>query len=300
LHGRSYKGILILIRRDNSQVAQFKANSNQNSILFVKAIMNNNLIRIIIIFVAAFLCPNFSFAIQIDKLEIGGHDAANLDYIEIHQEDLVEVKKQVWETASKFSIAVEGNLFPSTDTSKVQYSIDGGMGFRRAKGENPFYFTFAPLDGNTYPVIIKFFNKLEEVIFTKEINVKYTALDWTELFKDKVEKIRLAYVDKELNTFISFFDDGEYSDFFQFKDDIKSTFDDNSKLSLSITVKSVEVKEDTAIVVLDWHRTFEDDSYQSGSNQTINFKEKDGVWKITSVSDDAIFIVGTGKLTVIY
>lgn len=263
--------------------------------------MNKNLVRIIIFFVLLSLYSNYSFAVEIDKLEIGGYDVADLDYIEIHQEDLVEVKKQVWEKASKFSVAIKGSLFPSTGISKVHYSIDGGAtGFRRAKGEDPFYFTFVPLDGTTYPVIIKFFNKREEVYFTKEIEVKYDAIDWQEFFKNKIEEIRSVYVDKDFNSFISFFDAGEYQDLSKFKNNLESTFNDNSKLSFSVTFKSVEVKSDTATVTIDWYKTFEDDSYQSGSDQTINFKKRDNTWKIASLSDDAIFIVGTGKLMVIY
>lgn len=264
--------------------------------------MNKSIIKLIIIFAVLFSYPHSSFAVKMDKLKVCGYDATNLDFIEVHEEDLVEVKKKVWETSSNFSISVEGSIFPASGVSKVQYSLRGGLsGFLRAQGEDPFYFTFAPLDGTTYTVMIRFFNKQEEIIFTREIKIKYSKIDWNIFFKEKIEEVRRAYLEGELDEFIAFFDDEEFPFFPQFKKDVKSTFDDNSRIRLSLTVKSVEVSSDTAVVDIDWHKTFEDDSSQSGEDDSISFQERrDGTWRVASVSDNVMFIIGTGTINFKY
>lgn len=247
-----------------------------------------------------FVCPDFSFALQLDKLTVAGHDVTNLDYIEVHKEDLIRVKKKVWEEASKWSIAVEGSLYPSSDVSKVHYSLNGGMGFFRAQGEDPFYFTFVPVEGATFPVVIKFYNKREEVIFTRKIDVKYTAIDWLEFFKDEIEAMRRAYENRALKEFISYFYENEFPDLSQLQEDLAKTFDENDEIKLSITVKSLDMSLDGAVVEVNWRKTFEDDSFQESQNSNINFKEKKGVWRIVSISDESMFIIGSGKLHIIY
>ncbi|MFC1709108.1 hypothetical protein ACFL2J_03490 [Candidatus Omnitrophota bacterium] len=259
-----------------------------------------NLLKIIIIFVFVFYYPPVSFARKLDKFTVGGHDAVDLSFIEVHEEDLIEVKKKIWEELSNRSVAVEGRIFPSTGISKVRYSLNGGIGYIRAEGEDPFYFTFVPLDGTTYPVVIKCFDRREEVVFTKKINIKFFAIDWDKFFKDKVEEVRRTYEDGEVNTLMNFINELEYPYRDKFEQNLSRTFEENDLIMLSITVNSVELSSDKASIDVDWRKTFADDSYQEGESTILKFVEGEKGWEIVSISDEEIFVVGSGTLFFVY
>ncbi|MFC1646103.1 hypothetical protein ACFL2Y_02885 [Candidatus Omnitrophota bacterium] len=236
-----------------------------------------------------------------NKLDICGYDAANLDHIKIHKEDLVKVRRMPWEpVGEKLSILMTGSMFPAGGISKVTVSLNGGRNHWRALGEDPFTFSFVPLDGNVYPVVINFYDRRENVIFAKKIEIEYSSVIWDEFFNDKIEAIRRDYINKNMFEFTLFFDDSEYPSFAEFVDDIQSTLDDYSNIRLSMTVKSVTVEGDKATVVLDWHKTFEDDYSQEGTDSVIGFKKRKGAWKIFSVSDDTMFVIGAGRVNVTY
>jgi hypothetical protein len=260
----------------------------------------NTLLKIIIISFFVFSVPGLASAREMDKLKVGTRDAAKLDYVEVHDEDLIEVKKKVWEQASTRSIPVEGSLFPSSGVGKVQYSLNGGMAYFKAQEVDPFYFTFVPFEGTTYPIVIRFFDRFEEVVFIKKIDVKFTAIDWNIFFRDLIEEIRRAYVDGDINTFMSYIDEDEYPFREQFKRDIEKTFAENGFVNLSITVNKVELSSDKCSVDIDWGKTFEDDSVQSGGGTAINFIKRRNGWKIVAISDEEAFVVGSGAVYFFY
>lgn len=263
--------------------------------------MNKSNIKIIAAFILVFICPCSSFAaIQLEKLKVAGYDVMDLDYIEVHEEDLIEVEKKVWELENSFCISIEGSVFPSMDVNKVYVSLNGGMGFWKAEGKEPFYFTFVPFDGATYPILIRFHDSEGEVVFETKLKIKYSARDWFKFFKDRVEKIRRAYEDKKLDEFMSYVDDSEFPYFSQFKKDLTETLEENNDLRLSLTVTNLDMSLESALVEVDWRKTFEDDSFQSGEKSNIIFKERREKWWVTSLSDETIFVVGKGDLYVIY
>ena len=262
--------------------------------------MKINIIKIIAAFILVFFCPCSSFAIELIELKVAGYEATDLDYIEVHEEDLIEVEKKIWETENSFCISIEGRVFPSSEVNRVYVSLNGGMGFWRAEGTEPFYFTFVPFDGASYPVLIRCKNYEGEVIFESKIRIKYSAIDWFEFFKERVEAIRWAYENRRPEEFLSYVDDSEFPYFSQFKRDLTETFEENDSLRLSMTVTKVDMSLEGALVDVDWRKTFEDDSAQSGEKSNIIFKEREGKWWIASLSDESMFIVGKGNLYIIY
>jgi plasmid maintenance system killer protein len=244
--------------------------------------------------------PSVSFAVKMQELDVCGYDASNLDYIELHSSDLVEIKKEVWEESSKNSIAIKGRIFPSIGVNKVLYSLDGGVIAWRTEGEDPFYFTFVPKDGATHKIVIKFLDKRNDILFQKDLEIKYTSIDWEKTFKDKIEKIVYAYNDQDMRALKAFFDREKYADLDKLENGLKDTFLNNNKVKLSAEVKSFVVKKDEALVVVDWQKTFEEDSVQSGQGNEIGFNNAYGKWSVVSISDETMFIIGTGTVNVSY
>ena len=97
---------------------------------------------------------------------------------------------------------------------------------------------------------------------------------------------------------MAFFDPERYPNFDTFKKNIEDTFDDSSNFNLNISIRSIDLQRegDLAVTRVDWDKTFESSSTQSGKSNEIHFKKKGADWKIVFIEDDTIFVIGTGTM----
>lgn len=248
-----------------------------------------NLLKIIVIFTIVFLGVNSAIAMQLKELKICGRDALKQDYLEINKTDL-----------SSGKINIMGGIEPASEVASIAISLDAGSTWQNAQGVSPFRFEFVPQEAQEYPLVIRGMDKAGKPIINKVVVLRYFSVDLKKEFADMFEKIRMLYIDERLNDFLSFFDAQEYPKFANFKRDIQDTFDKNSNFNLYISVKNISLRENgnLAVARVDWDKKFETNSSQSGKNNEIHLKNKNGQWKITFINDDTIFVVGTGTLTV--
>jgi len=128
----------------------------------------------------------------------------------------------------------------------------------------------------------------------EEGEVTYPIVTEEDAIKNIFEELEDIYFDEELDRLMSYFSEDDYPAYDTLEENMEYTFDNNENLSLSIVITSLIVSGDSAIVRVDWEKTWNDASSSSGTNDTLRLKKIEGDWKIVDLEDDSIFVVGTG------
>lgn len=231
-------------------------------------------------------CSLYAFAAnQLKELKLGSYEVTKKDYIEFSSEDLTGGK-----------IEMRGTIDSPDKINKVYISLDAGENWQELDGIGSFKFSFTPKEEEEYPIIIKAQGENEKVLFSKIVVAKYISVDLRNEFDNIFEELRQFYIDERLSKFLTHFDPDEYPNFSSFKDNMEDTFDDTSNFNLNVSIRQVNLQKDKNMVFVsvDWDKSFEDESSQSGTNNEIHFKRKGGMWKITYLKNEAIFVIGTG------
>ena len=101
-------------------------------------------------------------------------------------------------------------------------------------------------------------------------------------------------MDERYREFMQFFDPDEYPNYATLCENMRNTFEFSSNFNIKIQIRDIAVKGDTALLRVDWAKTYEDASKDEGFNNIIRFKKKDGAWKIVDIENEGLFVVGTG------
>lgn len=226
-------------------------------------------------------------AVEIKALSVAGRDAVKADYFELSANDL-----------AGGMVPVQGVLDTAQGVAKVAYSLDGGGAWTDATGVESFRFSFEPQEGAEYALVVRAVDGTGKAVASRVAVIRYSSQDLRQVFDALLENIRTAYVNERLQDFLAFFDEKEYPNFDTFRQRMLDTFDKTTNFNLNISIRQVELRVDKDLVVVrvDWDKSFETSSRQSGRSNEIHFMKKNGGWKITFIKDEAIFVIGTGTL----
>lgn len=194
----------------------------------------------------------------------------------------------------KRKVEIKGKALDGVDIQYIEISNDAGESWEKARGITPWEYDFIPETAKEYTFLAHAVNKDGG----KSSNFIAVILPDTQELISTFERIfkemRNVYIDERLREFLKFFDQDHYPHFIGFTENMENTFDQSSNFNLKIVIRNVAALGDTALVRVDWIRTFEDVSRDSGANNIIRFHKIDGLWKIFDIEDEKIFIVGTG------
>ncbi len=250
--------------------------------------IENNSSRVFLIvsllcFIYFFIPGTSNAELTIQEVRICGRHVNNADKITLKYKDLDNGK-----------INISGSVFDIQNTQAVELSIDGAESWIKMDKVSPWEYEFIPETGNEYTILAHTINKDG----TKPNNfIAIIQPDTQELvstFDDIFKQMRNVYIDERLREFLEFFDRESYPNFAAFTENMENTFDLSSNFNLKVVIRNVALDKDTALVRVDWIKTYEDSSRDSGFNNIVRFHKADGVWKVFDIEDEKIFIVGAG------
>ncbi len=261
--------------------------------------MNNFIIALIFVLLNIVFVSPVALAAQLKEFKVCDYDLTNKDYIEINEDDLKPVTEY---KTTKNKIIIFSTIFPSSEIFKVRIRIGGAYEWVETDKIHPFTYSFIPLNGQKYNVLLEFINKYDQVLVGKTFVLKYSAINFREFFEGLVEKLRLAYIERNVSGLISFLDEYEYTEIEVFQKNLEKTYRENKDIYLNIDIKDMDMESVSGMsfIKIDWHKTFEGSSSQSGLDQVIQFKkDRHGEWKVISLGDDdSMFVIGTGSICV--
>lgn len=231
-----------------------------------------------------FFLPNHSNAeLTMQEVKICNRQVNNTDKVILRYKDLEEGK-----------IKISGKVLDTKDVVAVEVSIDSANTWIKLDKISPWEYEFIPETGNEYTIlahtISKDGTKSRNFIAIIQPDTQELVSTFDEIFK----QMRNVYIDERLREFLEFFDQDSYPNFVAFTENMENTFDQSSNFNLKISIRNVSLDRDTALVRVDWIKTYEDISRDTGYNNIIRFHKVNGVWKIFDIEDEKIFIVGTG------
>ena len=237
-----------------------------------------------IVFGFIFICKVNMLCAEIN-LNVCGRQIDNSGYAELNANDLVDSR-----------VVVNGLVQDAEGTCIVKISLNNGKNWEEIGTQDKFLYEFVPIEGHEYAVLIASFDKEGKMNESSMVVIKYFAEDIRNQFDELFRAIAFEYMDERIQKVLSYFDEASYPAFDSFKDNLSATFDDNSRFSLDIQIRSIRYYNGTVITHVDWNKTFESNELQSGRNNEIHFTRVNGRWKICYIEDDSIFIIGTGLL----
>ena len=246
--------------------------------------LNKLFLLLSLISVIFFFLPSHSNAeLIIQEVMICGRKVNNGDKITLRYKDLEEGQ-----------IKISGKVLDTKDIVAVEVSIDSANTWIKLDKVSPWEYEFIPKTGSEYTFLAHTISKDG----TKSHNfIAIIQPDTQEListFDGIFKEMRDVYIDERLREFLEFFDRESYPNFVAFKENMENTFDQSSNFNLKISIRNVSLDGDTALVRVDWIKTYEDVSRDTGYNNIIRFHKVNGVWKIFDIEDEKNFIVGTG------
>lgn len=214
----------------------------------------------------------------LSHITVNDRPALSLGVVNLTDRDLIDGK-----------IVVSGH----SDSEEVKYSLDAGKTWSTAPvKEGRFQIEYEPGDNSRD---FTFLFKSGSGVQNFAVVVRYQNRKYWDQFEEIFRDIRDIYIDARLYEFLKFFEEDAYDNFEEFEENMEDTFDRNSNFNIRITIATIDVKDDVALLRVDWERRWDDVSFNRGANNIIRFHKKDGVWRITDIEDEAIFAVGTGR-----
>ncbi len=237
------------------------------------------------------LCLTIAYAqepqtIALSNIQICGQDITNLQKLYLTSDDLVGGRVKVTGAVK----AETGGI------DRVEISINGGVDWEvlTLMGEESWEFSFVPENETEYIVIALAFDMKGTPSEPAGIVLAYRQITHEDLIRYLFESLVIAYNNKNPVKFLVHFDPEQYPGYLTWEEKIKSTFADNERLSLKITIPRIEITGNNAVVTVDWSKRWVKDSFDLGSDAqgtTTVTLVKTGTWKIVSLKDESIFII---------
>jgi hypothetical protein len=114
-----------------------------------------------------------------------------------------------------------------------------------------------------------------------------TVIDLKSI-RDSIGELQEAYSKKDLEKFLSFFSEQEYSDYGAIKSNLESGFQIHNQITLEISISSIAISGDVATIIADWSKSWDGFFTDQGLGHRINVKKIEGAWKIVNL-DRSIF-----------
>jgi len=213
----------------------------------------------------------------VDRVEVNHRRATSMGKVLLTDQDLIGG-----------NIVVEG----SADDGEIQYSFDAGRTWETTSVENSRFQIEYDAGDNSRDYILLLKSKAGDQNFSVVVQVQNRAFQ--RLFEDWFSEIRDIYNDERLFEFLEFFEEDAYDNFTRFQERMEETFDLNGSINLHVRVATVTVEGDTALVRVDFQRSWDDSSFTRGSNDIVRFRKQDGRWRIFDIEDEALFVIGVG------
>lgn len=242
--------------------------------------INKYLKPALIILWAVFLVPALLKA-EVTSVAIAGISVKKGQIIYLEEKHLVNNALEILGQADSNAIAVE-------------ISLDAGRSWDKVESVNPWNYSFEPEDGQEYTILLHAKDNAGNLSANFIFILKYNTGRLKEVFETIFKNMRDVYIEERLYEFLEFFDPENYPNFLTFKERMENSFDQSSNFNLKITIRNVGLEGDTALLRLDWIKTYEEASRDTGVNNIIRFHKVDGKWKIFDIEDEKIFVVGSG------
>lgn len=186
-----------------------------------------------------------------------------------------------------------------TNVEKVEISLDEGRFWEPVEGIEEWTFSFVPEDGKNYPVSIRALDTKGKKSRLVNVDLSYRAITLTqeEQIRRMLRKLEDIYTDEDQAKFLSYFSEEDYPDYYTFVESIEYTFDNNNNLKVKITPQEIRIEGQAAIVKADYNKTWDTGSSRTGKNKIIRLKKIGGIWKITSLEDERMFTIGSGRVS---
>ena len=155
-------------------------------------------------------------------------------------------------------------------------------------------YEFVPQTAKEYTFLAHTIDKSGSVSGNFIAIIQPDAQELVSMFERIFKDLREVYIDERLRDFLKFFAQDRYPNFIAFSENMENTFDQSGNFNLKINIRDVALEEETALLRVNWIKTYEDVSRDSGANNVIRFSKIDGIWKIIDIEDEKIFIVGSG------
>ncbi|MBI4431511.1 MAG: hypothetical protein HY587_07355 [Candidatus Omnitrophica bacterium] len=179
-----------------------------------------------------------------------------------------------------------------TDASEIEYLLSAGKTWETAVvTDSRFTFEFDPGEGSRdFTVLIR----RGAGAANYAVVIRFQNRRLYEIFQSLFDEIRDVYTDERLSQFLGYFDKENYDNFVLFQERMEDTFDLNAALNLQIQIAEIEVKDDVALLRVDFRKRWDDASQRRGANNIVRFRKVDGRWLITDIEDEALYIIGAG------
>lgn len=191
-------------------------------------------------------------------------------------------------------INVRGEAADTLNAQAVEVSLDEGENWIRLNEVSPWEYEFVSQTAKENIFLARVLDKNGNKSPNFLVVIRPDTQELVPLFEGIFKDMRDVYIDERLREFLGYFDKDAYPNFTAFSENMENTFDQSSNFNLKILIRNVALDNDTALVRVDWIKTYEDVSRDSGANNVIRFRKQGGAWKIMDVEDEKIFIVGTG------
>ena len=178
------------------------------------------------------------------------------------------------------------------NTRKVQVNIGTGSGWEEASGRMTWKYSFIPRENYDYRLKIRAIDlsgKEHKSLFGT-IRLIYTSVDDETLVRQVLYEIERAYQDEDVNRFMSFFTKDfihrpKNLDWNGFRDNKKSTFDNNENINMTLSNVDISVTGNMARVsfIIEFNMIKSSTkalSYIKEKN-IFRFKKINGTWKAT-------------------
>lgn len=199
-----------------------------------------------------------------------------------------------YQDLKKGKIKITGDVSDALNISGIEVSIDAGENWERLEAVKAWEYEFIPQTAKEYTFLAHSVDKSGNLSGNFIAIIQPDAQELVSMFERIFKDMRDIYIEERLRDFLKFFAQDSYPNFIAFSENMENTFDQSGNFNLKINIRNVALEEDMALVRVDWIKTYEDASRDSGANNVIRFSKTDGTWKIIDIEDEKIFIVGSG------
>ncbi len=199
-----------------------------------------------------------------------------------------------YQDLKKGKIRITGEVSDVLNASGVEVSVDAGENWEKLDAVKAWEYEFIPQTAKEYAFLAHSVDKSGNVSGNFIAIIQPDAQELVSMFERIFKDLREVYIDERLRDFLKFFAQDRYPNFIALSENMENTFDQSGNFNLKINIRDVALEEETALVRVDWIKTYEDISRDSGANNIIRFSKIDGIWKIIDIEDEKIFIVGSG------